>query len=152
MQKQAIEDIEAVEKSEPAVLSGSKEAPAKPESKGKLSLSVGAKVAAVVGFCIALMFGVAATGVLQMQKIGVEIVGIAEHNIPLTDAVSKIALHQTEQAVYYERSIKYGAVMAETPSVRKQFDTAVRKFEGLSTKVGKEIQAGEVSYSPEIGQ
>ena len=135
MQKQAIEDIEAVEKSEPAVLSGSKEAPAKPESKGKLSLSVGAKVAAVVGFCIALMFGVAATGVLQMQKIGVEIVGIAEHNIPLTDAVSKIALHQTEQAVYYERSIKYGAVMAETPSVSFSVCATAAAFAAISSEL-----------------
>ena len=39
---------------------------------------------ALVGFCLALLGLVAGTGIWQMNKIGVEIEGIAERDLPLT--------------------------------------------------------------------
>ena len=112
-------------------------------AKSRSSCTVGAKIAALVGLCIALMFGVAGSGIWQMQKIGMEVVGISKRDIPLSDIVSKIALHQTEQAVYFERAVRFGVEAAHTPSAREDFDAAVRKFAGLSEEIAKEIVKGE---------
>lgn len=110
----------------------------------KSSLTVGAKIAGLIGFCIMMMFCVAAVGVLQMQKIGLEITAIAERDIPLTDVIGRIALHQTEQAVHFERAVRLGPEIARAPSAKKHFDAEIQKFESLSKKVSKEIEQGKV--------
>jgi methyl-accepting chemotaxis protein len=109
----------------------------------KSSFSVGAKITVVVGLCLALMIGVSVTGIWIMQKIGVEIESIAEHDIPLTEIVSKITVHQLEQAINFERAVRYGEEMAHMPKARAHFETAVKKFEAISAQVDQEIKEGE---------
>ena len=107
------------------------------------SMKVGTKVMSTVGFCLAVLAVVAATGIWQMQKIGNEIEGIAERDIPLTTAVTNITVHQLEQAINFERALRFGEEMATRAEARKEFETAVNKFEELTAKVNKEIKAGE---------
>lgn len=90
------------------------------------SMKVGTKVMSVVGLCLAVLAVVAATSVWQMQKIGDEIEGIAERDIPLTQAVTNITVHQLEQAINFERAIRFGEEMATQPHARKEFETAVK--------------------------
>jgi methyl-accepting chemotaxis protein len=120
---------------------------AEPESAApaprKSSFSVGTKIAVVVGLCLTLMAGVSATGIWTMQKIGLEIESIAEHDVPLTEIVSKITVHQLEQAINFERAVRFGEEMVHMPKARAHFETAVKKFEALSAKVDKEIKEGE---------
>lgn len=113
------------------------------EPKPKSSLSVAAKIGAVVCFCIAVMFGVAGAGIWQMHKIGVEIAAIAENDIPLTDIVSKIALHQTEQAVHFERAVRFGAEISHSGSAREHFNKSTGEFEAISKKIAQEFEAGK---------
>lgn len=42
---------------------------------------------------------------IKMDKIGTELIEIAENNIPLTNKITKLAEHQLEQAVLFERSL-----------------------------------------------
>lgn len=112
-------------------------------SPRRSSLSVGAKISIVVGLCLTLMIGVSVTGIWTMQKIGLEIESIAEHDVPLTEIVSKITVHQLEQAINFERAVRFGEEMAHLPAARKHFETSVKKFEALSAKVDKEIKEGE---------
>ncbi|MCH9049465.1 MAG: HAMP domain-containing protein [Proteobacteria bacterium] len=107
------------------------------------SMKVGTKVMATVGFCLAVLLAVAATGIWQMQKIGAEIEGIAERDIPLTQAVTNITVHQLEQAINFERAMRFGEEMATQPHARAAFETAVNKFEELTVKINKEIKEGE---------
>ena len=109
----------------------------------KSTLSVGAKIAVVVGLCLTLLVGVSGTGIWTMQKIGLKIESIAEHDVPLTEIVSKITVHQLEQAINFERAVRFGEEMAHMPAARKHFETAVKNFEAISVKVGKEIKEGE---------
>jgi methyl-accepting chemotaxis protein len=119
------------------------QASAKDKTAGKSALSVGVKIAAVVGLCLTMLIGVSGTGIWIMNKIGVEIESIAEHDIPLTEMVSKITVHQLEQAINFERALRYGVEMAHAPAARKHFETAVKKFESISAKVDKEVKEGE---------
>ena len=113
------------------------------ESKRGMSLSVGAKIGAVVGFCLIALAGVATIGITQMQAIGEEIEGIAERDIPLTEIVTKVTVHQLEQAVLFERSVRYGEEMKTHPATRSHFEESVKEFEGLASKVDKEIKQGQ---------
>ncbi len=107
------------------------------------SMKVGTKVMSTVGFCLAVLAVVAATGIWQMQKIGNEIEGIAERDIPLTAAVTNITVHQLEQAINFERAMRFGGEMATRAEAAVEFETAVNKFEELTAKINKEIKAGE---------
>jgi methyl-accepting chemotaxis protein len=107
------------------------------------SLSVGGKIGIVVAFCLFALVGVAGVGISQMQKINTKIVGIAERDIPLTEMVTKITVHQLEQALNLERSIRFGEEMKSHPSVRTHFEESVHRFEKLSAKVNSEIRKGE---------
>ena len=107
------------------------------------SMKVGTKVMLTVGFCLVVLLTVSVTGIWQMQKIGAEIEGIAERDIPLTEAVTNITIHQLEQAINFERTLRYGQEMATHAPARKEFETAVTKFEELTAKINKEIKAGE---------
>lgn len=123
-------------------VSGSEETASGAGTRRASSLTVGAKIAAVVGLCVALMFAVAGSGIWQMQKIGLQLVGIAERDIPLSNLVGNIALHQTEQAVYFERAVRFGMEL-EKPSARERFDRTVGRFDGLKEKIAEEIRKGE---------
>ena len=112
-------------------------------STSKISFSVGAKISALVGLCVAMMFALAGTGIWQMHKIGMEIAGIAEYDIPLTDVISKTTLHQTEQAAYFQRALKYAEKRGTTEAARGNFDASVEKVKSLSTKINAEILEAE---------
>ena len=68
--------------------------------------SIAAKILGLVAFLGAMMLVIAATGLLQMQKIGEELTEIAEETIPLTVNVTNVTLHQMEQALLLERLLR----------------------------------------------
>jgi len=107
------------------------------------NLSVGVKVLSIVGLCLVALAGVAGLSIFQMSKIGGEIQAIAEQDIPLTGILTKITIHQLEQAINMERAARFGESMAHDSHAGEQFEHAVAKFEALSVKVGAEIEQGE---------
>ena len=108
------------------------------------SMSVGAKVTAVVGLCLALLLAVAGTSLWQMHQIGGEIESIAKRDIPLTEALTKITVHQLEQAIHFERAVRAGIELHSGRSeAGEEFTVAAKKFEQLATVVDGEMNAGE---------
>ena len=114
-----------------------------PIPKPGRSLSVGAKISAVVVLCLVALSGVSTMAITQMQKINTEIEGIAERDIPLTEITSQITVHQLEQAIAFERAARYAEEMHSHAAARPKFESTVHAFEKLSNKVNNEIKAGE---------
>lgn len=110
-----------------------------PESKKSMSLSVGAKIYGLVDFCLILLSVVVGVGLWQMQKIGAELKAIAERDIPLTSALTKVTIHQLEQAIQLERATRFGVEMVTRPEIRTRFDASADKFKELSAKVEQEL-------------
>ena len=110
---------------------------------GNKGVTVGQKILAVVGLCIALLIVVAVTGVVQMQRVGSEITEIAQRDIPIIEIISAITTHQLEQAVNFERALRYGEEMEHSEEAAAHFTTAVTTFEELAHKVDEEIKEGE---------
>jgi methyl-accepting chemotaxis protein len=112
-------------------------------SLGRKGLSVGQKFLAIVTICIALLLGIAGFATYQIDSIGSELAEIAEQDIPLTQVLSKITVHQLEQALNLERAIRFGEEMQSNFQAEEHFHAAVEKFEAFSAKVNKEIKEGE---------
>ncbi len=75
-----------------------------------------------------------------MSKIGEEIEGIAERDIPLTTALTQITIHQLEQAINFERALRAGEMMIRHPAAKDDLARSMQAFETLNTKVDKEIE------------
>ena len=105
--------------------------------------TVGRKISYVIGLCLALVVGVAATGIVQMQAISVEIEGIAERDVPLTNTVTAITIHQLEQAINFERALRYGEEMRANSHARASFEKAVNDFE---TVLAAHFQEGVIDH------
>ena len=99
------------------------------------NLSVGFKILAIVGVCMAGLVAVASVSIYQMARIGGEIEAITEQDIPLTGILTAITVHLLEQAISFERAARYGEAMARDPQAGEQFRHARETFEELAAKV-----------------
>ncbi len=107
------------------------------------NLSIGQKLMSIIALLVAMMGIVAAMGIYQLKSIGGEIAEIAEQDIPMTESITSITLHQLEQAVNFERMLRYGEEMESNPAAEGHFDEAFEKFEELTHKVDAELIEAE---------
>ena len=110
-----------------------------PLTKFANTITVGAKIYAVVGICLLCMAGLGGISYWQMDLIGKEIEAIAERDLPIARAVNNVTLHQLEQSIAFERSAALAGRIAENPAEREQFTKSAKKFEELAKKVDGEL-------------
>jgi methyl-accepting chemotaxis protein len=106
-----------------------------------LGSSVMYKLLGIVGLCLLSTVIVAVIGVWQMGRIGQEIEAVAEQDMPLTEVVSRVTVHQLEQAVLLERILRLSGLVSETTP--EELAAAEAEFERLSSIVDEEIGSGE---------
>ncbi|MEM7171207.1 MAG: methyl-accepting chemotaxis protein [Pseudomonadota bacterium] len=107
------------------------------------NLSIGIKMLSIVGLCLSALAGIAALAVAEVSKLGGELESIAERDIPLTEIISDTTVHQLEQAINFERAVRYGESMAQGADTAEQFEHAVSRFTELAELVDHEIKVGE---------
>ncbi len=117
----------------------SKRESSKTSKMSRFNFTIGQKLIGVILLMVLMLGLVAGTGITQMQSIGAEIEEIAEQDMPLTEAITAITIHQLEQAINFERMLRYGEEMETKESARAHFDEAFEKFEELTHKVDAEI-------------
>ena len=101
-------------------------------------LKIGPKIFTVVGLCLAGMVLVGTVAITNMTRIGSEIAGIVDRDIPLTEILTNITTHQLEQAVYFERTLLLSLAGDDEGA-----DKAKKKFLQLAEKVDGEVLEGE---------
>lgn len=79
----------------------------------------------------------------SMSIIGGEITAIAEQDIPLTEKLTDIATGQLEQAVQFERAMRYGTLLQQEETAATHFREAVRAFEAGTADIQTSIQGAE---------
>ena len=107
---------------------------------GFFSLTVGGKIFAIVGLCLGLMAINALVSLWQMGKIGEEIVEIAERDMPLTASLTKITIHQLEQAINFERAMRAGNVQTEKSHATAEYKRAVERYMSINTTIEREFK------------
>ena len=100
-------------------------------------LSVTQKLLGVVSLCVFFTALVGGTAIWQLSKIGGEIESIAERDLPVTEAVSRITLHQFEQAVLLERALRLASLHREAD--KAHLEEVVASFERYAELVDREI-------------
>lgn len=107
------------------------------------NLTIKRRIFLLIGVSAALMLIMGAVAVERMASIGNKLSDIAEKDIPLTEMLQKITVHQLEQAILVEQAITIieveragGHIDADIAVVRENFTT-------LANKVDKEILVAE---------
>ncbi|MBT5780183.1 MAG: methyl-accepting chemotaxis protein, partial [Rhodospirillaceae bacterium] len=106
-------------------------------------LKIGPRIYVLVAFLLGLSLLVYAFSISQMMKIGEEITQIAEQDMPLTEAITSITVHQLEQAVMFERAIAVGEELAGDPALLPHFKEVAHEFTSLSHRVDEELVDSE---------
>ncbi|NKB22644.1 MAG: HAMP domain-containing protein [Alphaproteobacteria bacterium] len=106
-------------------------------------LSIATKLYGVVGFCLLITGIVAGTSYWQFSLIGAEIEAIAERDIPVTNALTEVTIHQLEQEISMERAFRYGETLNTDSHAAELFDKSKKKFEQYNAKINKELKATE---------
>jgi methyl-accepting chemotaxis protein len=69
------------------------------------NFKISTKIYFLIAVFIGLIFTLGSVSIFQMQKIGIELIDIAEEDIPITNGLTQITLNQLEQAVLFERAV-----------------------------------------------
>jgi len=126
---ESIQEIETEEVSEPV--------------KTRKNLSIVAKVYGVVAICLGVAGLIGGVSFWQFSLIGAEIEAIAERDIPVTNALSKITVHQLEQEISMERAFRYGELLKTDSHAAELFGKSKKKFEAYNFKINKELKQAE---------
>ena len=65
----------------------------------------------IASVCVAFTIAVSLVAIFQINSIGKEVSEIAYQDIPLTEVVTKVTVHQLEQAIHLERAIRFSEKM-----------------------------------------
>lgn len=106
--------------------------------------SIKAKIMGITVFFIILISINSISALFSVMKIGNEIEGIAEKNIPMTKLLTSITGHQLEQEIIFGRAVRYGDLLKLEEGAARNFKKNRDKFQGLSDKINVEIRKGEV--------
>lgn len=105
--------------------------------------SVTVKIIGSSVFFLTLMLISTCYALFSMIQINDELKSISENNIPMTKVFTEITEHQLEQAILFERAVRYGHLLKIKESAWRYFEQNKDDFEQLSQKVNKEIKKGE---------
>ncbi len=112
------------------------------------------KIYAFTILAIFIMVGISAGASYSLLYVGGKLKQIAEEDIPLTNLMSEATAHQLEQAVLFERAVRYAGTMGHDYAARKGYKKAKDKFFVYAKKVEGEILKAEdlVAYIIEAEQ
>ena len=115
--------------------------------KGKYMFSrlkISQKIYFLGAIQLLLMLAIGVVSFTQMNKIGIELVDIAEKDIPLTNQITKIAEHQLEQAILFERALLKASLSENNVQGAQQESIVLgRDIVNLNSKITKELTSVE---------
>ena len=116
--------------------------------------TISGKIILLTGALLSLILITSGFGLYSMSKIGEELVSIAEFDIPLTKSMTEVTTHQLEQAIHFERAVRYGEEAAHTKNEEslQNLRQEIKIFTKLAKKVDAELLEviNEVSHSANI--
>ena len=90
------------------------------------AFSIRLRMFVLLAINVMFFLGLALFTSVQLRTIGSEIEEIAELDVPIASLLTKLTTHQLEQAVHFERAVRYGEEM-NTPSLPEEVREVARK-------------------------
>lgn len=100
----------------------------------KLNISHKIYMLGTIQFLLMLIIGF--VSINQMNKIGSELIDIAEQDIPLSNMVTKVTEHQLEQAILFERALLKASLHG---SSTEEFIKTEKEHEHLNQSIEQEL-------------
>ncbi|MBL4876064.1 MAG: HAMP domain-containing protein [Cohaesibacteraceae bacterium] len=114
-----------------------------PNASHRSALSIGSKIYGLMTLCLSMLCLVAGISIWQMDLIGGEIESIAERDLPMTAAITKITTHQLEQAINFERAVRSGYEKLALNTGDNELLHSIKTFEKLSRLINVEIDQAQ---------
>ncbi len=105
--------------------------------------SVTAKILGISVVLLLFMFASSGYAIFSMAKIGDELTSITENDIPMDRLLTAMTEHQLEQAIIFERAVRFGKLLKLEESVAGNFKQNSHAFKQLSNRINKEFQQGK---------
>jgi len=106
-------------------------------------LSIQTKIISNSLILLLLILGSSTFALLAMSGIGTELEDIAEQDIPMTKILTSITEHQLEQAVHFERVLRYGVLLKQEDNAAAHFKKEMALFNKLNKNIVNELHEGE---------
>ena len=107
------------------------------------NMKVGRKIQFLSGILLSMFLVSTVLTVRSMDAISYEIQDIAEEGMPLIEIITEIEAHQMEQAINFERGLRFGITMQTSVPDKHRFEVAEKEFERLAKLVNEEIKQGK---------
>lgn len=104
-----------------------------------LRMTIAQKVYLMGFLQLLIMLLMGAFALVQMNKIGNELIDIAEEDIPLTKKMTLVTEHQLEQAVLFERALVKAIRVSQGLEQLSEYKQASKKVHDLTEKTKGEI-------------
>lgn len=104
------------------------------------SLKISSRIALLAGINLLLILTLGGVATYQMNKIGIELIEVAEEDLPITNMLSKVAQHQLEQAILFERSLSYATAIKYGDDRSQEMLKTTKAFHALADKVDQEFK------------
>ena len=105
---------------------------------GTLKISTRVYILALINLILISLVG--GFAILQMKKIGNELIDIAEENLPVSQALSLVAQHQLKQAVLFERGLALSIAQKYGEDKQDEITKTSADFHALAEKVDNEFK------------
>lgn len=120
--------------------------------KSKINdFSVGQKIIGLVVIILLLMGGSMGYPLLQFKQMNTDFENMAKNDLPLTAAMSDVALKHTLQAVWVERAIRHGQNVLYDESLKENLKNAEKKFLSYEKKIKSRLQDLEILADNKLG-
>ncbi|WP_243373054.1 methyl-accepting chemotaxis protein [Geotalea sp. SG265] len=122
------------------------------------NFKIGSKILGMVGIIMILMAVLAAFGITKLMNAGDEVKGLAEQEIPISEAINDVGGVQMDQLVIFNRAVRLGITneQAELRKTAEEFsksaneaDEILKKTDALVNKALKET-AGDAASQKEF--
>ncbi|MEC8427798.1 MAG: methyl-accepting chemotaxis protein, partial [Pseudomonadota bacterium] len=102
-------------------------------------LSIRGRITLIAATLLSLLIASSLMAVISMYLIGNELKSITKEDIPLTSALTQVTIHQLEQAVHFERAVRFSSRQDNSSATERLRKEEVDKFHKLSALVEDEI-------------
>lgn len=121
-------------------------------SKFLSNLSVKMALFGLSGVLLAVLISLGMFNISSMSDIKDEMHTVSERDIPLTEIVTRVTVHQLEQTILFERFLRIGLELNTNPNLRAQLAKTAADYEKIGAQVEEEIKQAERLLEKDIDE
>ncbi|RDH85694.1 MAG: methyl-accepting chemotaxis protein [endosymbiont of Galathealinum brachiosum] len=104
------------------------------------NVTIKAKIIMLSTFLTIVGMVIGVYAIVSVSKVSQEIDDVANLDMPLTEMVTKVVEHQLEQAVYFERALRFGEQVGSEDHAAENLKHSIAQFDKINKKIKEEFK------------